>query len=190
MNRIRFFHLAFCYAIVVNVMIVQLYCIRTVSGAKSVHSTSKPWYDGSRLLHACFQLNQTLFNYTYTFDDTHAHIEGQWQQQKHPQHTTCAHSNPYRFFFFYFCFSFSLSMFFGGIVNVGNVCIWIECCLYAKFHNSDSISVKTCNNFQAQFSTNRRTMRTFSRSNSRIFALVWLSLALYHCWSDSMYLNF
>lgn len=84
-------------------------------------------------------------------------------------------------------FSFlSLCMFFGGIVNVGKVCIWIECCLYAKFHNSDSISVKTCNNFQAQFSTNRRTMRTFSRSNSRIFALVWLSLALYHCWSDSM----
>lgn len=142
-------------------------------------------------MHAFSWTNRcSQYIHAHTFDDTHAHIEGQWQQQKHPQHTTCAHSNPYRFLFFYFCFSFSLSMFFGGIVNVGNVCIWIECCLYAKFHNSDSISVKTCNNFQAQFSTNRRTMRTFSRSNSRIFALVWLSLALYHCWSDSMYLNF
>lgn len=173
-------------------MIVQLYCIRTVSGAKSVHSTSKPWYDGSRLLHACFQLNQPLFTI-----HTRAHIRRYTCSYWRPVTTTKAPSThnlcPFESIpisFFSVSLSLSLSVFFGGIVNVGNVCIWIECCLYAKFHNSDSISVKTCNNFQAQFSTNRRTMRTFSRSNSRIFALVWLSFALYHCWSDSMYLNF
>lgn len=167
-------------------MIVQLYCIRTVSGAKSVHSTSKPWIASV----TCMLTAETTVvhnTYTRTHSTIHMLILKASDNNKSTLNTQLV---PIRIHTDFLFFCFSRSMFFGGIVNVGNVCICIECCLYAKFHNSDSISVKTCNNFQAQFSTNRRTMRTFSRSNSRIFALVWLSLALYHCWSDSMYLNF